>query len=90
MVLTIVKEAASRKFLPGLKCKKILPGLTFTIIVMTPAGIVHAGEEYPLTLRECIDTALKQSPLIKSAEFDMAASAETLKASKGIPALIDG
>jgi outer membrane protein len=83
MVLTIAKEAASRRFILGLICKKILPGLIFTIITMTPADIVHAGEEYPLTLRECIDTALKQSPLIKSAELDMAASAETLKASKG-------
>ena len=90
MVLTIVKEAASRKFILGLKCKRILPGLIFTIIIMTPAGIVHVGEEYPLSLRECIDTALKQSSLIKSAELDMAASAEALKASEGVPALIDG
>jgi outer membrane protein len=82
MVLTIVKEATSRTFILGLTCK-ILFGLLFTFIMMTPAGIAGADETYPLTLQECIDIALKQSPLIKSAELDMAASAETLKASKG-------
>jgi outer membrane protein len=80
MVLTSIKNA---DFIHGLISRIILLGLLFTIIMMTPAGIVQAGEENPLTLRECIDIALKQSPLIKSAEFDMAASAETLKATTG-------
>ena len=83
MVSTIAKKAASSKFILKLRCKRILLGLIVTIVTMAPAGIVCAGEENPLTLRECIDIALKQSPLIKSAELDMAASAETLKASRG-------
>jgi len=44
----------------------------------------HAGDVKPLTLDECIDIALKKSPLIKSSELDIEASKEALKGSKGL------
>ncbi|MDA8088793.1 MAG: TolC family protein [Nitrospiraceae bacterium] len=36
-----------------------------------------------LTLKDCINTALRQSPLIKSSEFDIEASSESVKGAKG-------
>ncbi|MGC8736007.1 MAG: TolC family protein [Dissulfurimicrobium sp.] len=50
--------------------------------VLIPAG-VFAAEAQTLTLKECLKTALEQSPLIKGAGFDVEASKEAVKGAKG-------
>jgi outer membrane protein len=83
MVLMIVDCLANRNRVPGWMRARILAGFFLIAIAAVLSGTAHAGEQNPLTLPECIEIALKQSPLIKSAELDLAASEETVKASKG-------
>jgi outer membrane protein len=74
-------EAGRRKMLRMKKKIMILIGINFLISV--PAGMIHADEKAPLTLSQCIDIALKQSPSLKSSEYDVAASQESVKGAKG-------
>jgi outer membrane protein TolC len=60
---------------------KILTVITF--LILTESGIAYADGEKTLTLNECIDIALKQSPLIKSSNLDIEVSREALNISKG-------
>ncbi|GER93819.1 TolC family protein [hot springs metagenome] len=53
----------------------------FFTLVFT--GNLYASENKSLTLKDCIDIALRQSPLIKTSEFDVEASHESYKASRG-------
>ena len=59
----------------------ILIGINFLIFVH--ASMIHAGEKKPLTLSQCIDTALKQSSSLISSGLDVAASQESIKGAKG-------
>lgn len=49
--------------------------------VLVPAAVFAANDA--LTLKQAIDTALKQSPLIKSAQYDVEASRQTARGAKG-------
>lgn len=60
---------------------KILTVITF--LILTESGIAYADGGKTLTLNECIDIALKQSPLIKSSNLDIEVSREALNISKG-------
>jgi len=60
---------------------KILTVIIF--LILTESGIAYADGGKTLTLNECIDIALKQSPLIKSSNLDIEVSREALNISKG-------
>ncbi|MDA8169574.1 MAG: TolC family protein [Nitrospiraceae bacterium] len=56
--------------------------LLTALLVLLLASVSSAGDR-ELTLKECVDTALAQSPLIKSSEFDIEAAKESIKGAKG-------
>ncbi len=59
-------------------------GLTVLMIFCIPllSGVSTAGDK-TLTLKDCIDTALKQSPLVKSSDFELEASKQAARGAKG-------
>ena len=67
---------------PG-ACIKTIILVVFMVFFLIHTAATHADDAKPLTLVECIEIALKRSPLIKSSELDIEASKEALKGSKG-------
>jgi len=63
--------------------RKIIIFIEIISLILVPAGIIRADERKLLTLSQCTDIALKQSPLLKSSELDVAASQESVKGAKG-------
>jgi outer membrane protein TolC len=62
---------------------KIIIFIEIISLILVPAGIIRADEKKLLTLSQCTDIALKQSPLLKSSDLDVAASQESIKGAKG-------
>jgi outer membrane protein TolC len=63
---------------------KILILFVFTISFLIYPAASHGDDAKPLTLGECVEIALKKSPLIRSSELDIEASKEALKGAKGV------
>jgi outer membrane protein len=55
----------------------------FAVFFTISVAASHAEEKKVLTLQDCTGIALKQSPLIKSSEFDIEASMESVRGAKG-------
>jgi outer membrane protein TolC len=63
--------------------KLFFTGMFGILFIMLASAATAASDTQILTLNECIELALKQSPLIRSAEMDVEASRESLRGSKG-------
>jgi outer membrane protein len=68
---------------PGACIKKNKILIVFTVIFLIHSVTTYADVTKTLSLRECIEIALKKSPIITSSELDIEASKEALKGSKG-------
>jgi len=58
-------------------------GMCGILFIMLASAATAASDTQIFTLNKCIELALKQSPLIRSAEMDVEASRESLRGSKG-------
>ena len=56
---------------------------TLSVLLLMTAAVNVADKGRIFTLKECLDIALKKSPLIRSAELDREAAGEALRSSQG-------
>ena len=79
-------DSAKKTWDPGASALWILKRRAVWIVglLLTTAVSIHGGENNGLwTLKDCLDLALKQSPLIRSSGLEVQAAQASLRASKG-------